>query len=424
MMIAKLLPAIVLLAPLCNAEVSSFEGDIAPILSKNGCNNSNCHGSLKGQAGFHLSVFGYNAAADYKAIVKDSDGRRIDLKNPEKSLILMKPTFQTKHGGGVRFQKDSPEYKVILKWVQEGAPVGVPGPKLVSLIVTPKEEIVLTAADQKQQLKVIGRYADGAEKDLTADVNYTSNDADVASVDASGMVAPRKSGETAVMVRSLGVVSVARVAVSLRPPIQAESAGYSRPKSFNFIDDYIFEKAERLRIVPSDLTTDAEYLRRVSLNLTGTLPTPDKVKRFLADPSPDKRARLIDELFKTSDYADFWSLKWGDQMGNTPNFLANGTGYYQLWLRQALIDNTPYDEFAKQLLTSLGNRYQFGPASYYPYLTTPLDRGAAVAQTFMGLSIECARCHDHPRENFKRDDFLGMAAFFSPDHEQDRPAHQ
>src|SRR5579862_4596308 len=155
MMIAKLLPALLLLAPFCYAEVSSFEGDIAPILTKAGCNNSNCHGSLKGQAGFHLSVFGYDAAADYKAVVKDSDGRRIDLKDPEKSLILLKPTFQVKHGGGARFQKDSPEYKAILAWIRSGAPVGVPGPKLVSLTVTPKEEIFLTAADQKQPLKVI-----------------------------------------------------------------------------------------------------------------------------------------------------------------------------------------------------------------------------------------------------------------------------
>src|SRR5579862_5994277 len=160
MMIAKLLPALLLLAPFCYAEGSSFEGDIAPILSRNGCNNSNCHGSLKGQAGFHLSVFGYDAAADYKAVVKDSEGRRIDLKNPEKSLILLKPTFQVKHGGGVRFQKDSPEYKAILEWVRQGAQVGVPGPKLVSLAITPAEEILLTAPDQKQQLKVIGRYAD------------------------------------------------------------------------------------------------------------------------------------------------------------------------------------------------------------------------------------------------------------------------
>jgi hypothetical protein len=397
------------LLPLCRAEVTSFESDIAPILSKNGCNNSNCHGALKGQNGFRLSVFGYDPAADYKAIVKENDGKRINLKDPEASLILLKPTFQVKHGGGARFSKTSPEYALILEWLKKGATEGVPGPKLVSLRVSPEDEIFLTSPEQKQQLKVIGRYSNGAEKDLTGDVNYTANDADVVSVDGSGTITVRKSGETAVMVRSLGVVGVARVAVSLRP----EASGYARPKSFNFIDDYIFDKTARLRIVPSGLTSDSEYLRRLFLDMTGTLPAPDRVRRFLADPSPDKRARLIDELFQNSDFADYWSMKWGDQLGNTPGFLANGTGYYQAWLKQALIDDMPYDEFARQLLTATGNRYQFGPASFYPYITTPLDRGAAVAQTFMGLSIECARCHDHPREKFKRADFLGLAAFFS-----------
>ena len=208
------------------------------------------------------------------------------------------------------------------------------------------------------------------------------------------------------------MVNAARVAVSLRPV----QANYQRPKSANYIDDFIFEKAEKLRIVPSDLTSDAEFLRRISLDMTGTLPSPDKVRRFLADRSPDKRSKLIDQLFQDPDFADFWSLKWGDQMGNTPNFLANGTGYYQWWLRKALADNVPYDEFARQLLTGLGDRYQVTPASYYPYLTNPLDRASAVAATFMGLSIDCARCHDHPREKFKRGDYLGpggvlLAAF-------------
>ena len=256
---------------------------------------------------------------------------------------------------------------------------------------------------------MVGRFSDGTEKDLTHDVNYTSNDDDVAAVDASGVVSLKKNGGTAVMVRSLGVQNAARVAVSLRPAL----AGYQRPKSFNYIDDYIFEKTEHLRIVPSDLANDAEYLRRISLDMTGTLPTPERVQRFLADRSPDKRTKLVDELFQSPDYADFWALKWGDEMGNTPNYLANGTGYYQKWLRDAIANNLPYDEFARQLLTGLGNRYSENPSSFFGYLTTSLERATFTAQTFMGLSLECARCHDHPRERWKRDDYLGLAAFFS-----------
>src|SRR5579862_9816583 len=235
MMIAKLLPALLLLAPFCYAEGSSFEGDIAPILSRNGCNNSNCHGSLKGQAGFHLSVFGYDAAADYKAVVKESDGRRVDLKDPEKSLILLKPTFQVKHGGGVRFAKNSPEYNALLSWLRNGAPIGVPAPKLLSLRVYPEQEIFLTNPEQKQQLVVVGRFADGVEKDLTREVNYKSNDEDIAAVDGAGSISLKKNGSTAVMVRSLGVANAVRIAVSLRPAF----ADYKRPKSSNYIDDFI-----------------------------------------------------------------------------------------------------------------------------------------------------------------------------------------
>src|SRR5262245_31411829 len=254
-MLRRILPFLALAASVHAQTTFSFEGDIAPLFTKNGCNNSSCQRSLKGQNGFRRSVFGYDPAADYKQIVKDAGGRRVDLKDPEKSLILLKPTFQVKHGGGVRFSKTSHEYKLILEWLKQGAPEGVPGPKLVSLRIVPEEEIFLTAAEQTAQLKVTGRYADGVEKDLTREVNYVSNDDSIAAVDANGVVSVRKSGETAIMVRSLGVVNAARVAVSLR----TAQANYQRPKSANYIDDFIFEKAERLRIVPSDLTGDAEY---------------------------------------------------------------------------------------------------------------------------------------------------------------------
>ena len=392
----------------------SFEADIAPIFSQRGCNSFQCHGSLNGKNGFHLSVFGYDPAADYRAVVEESGGRRINLNEAEKSLVLMKPTFQIAHEGGLRFGKDSENYQLILNWLEAGGSKGASAPSLVELRVYPQREIVLSDAEQTQQVVVVGRYADGAETDLTKQVSYKPNDDSVAEVSEAGVVSGKRSGETAIMVRSLGVVNVLRVAVALRP----ELTDYRRPSSENFVDDLILEKLERLRIRPSNLSTDEEFVRRVYLDLIGTLPTAEEARGFLADRSPDKRRKVIDHLFERVEYADFWSLKWGDQLTNSIEFLQNATPYYQMWLRKALRENMAYDEFARQLLTSAGHRYEVAPTNYFSEekCCRPLDlldMTTFTAQTFLGLSLECARCHDHPSEKWKRNDYLGLAAFLA-----------
>jgi hypothetical protein len=386
----------------------SFDADIAPVFSKRGCTQTACHGAINGQNGFRLSQFGYDPAADYEVIVTAAEGRRINLNEPEQSLILQKPTFQVPHGGGVRFETGSEDYIAILNWIQQGAPKGEPGSPLVSLKVFPPGEVFLTSLEQKQQLVVVGVYADGSQRDLTTQVNYHANDDTVAAISATGLLEAKRSGETAVMIRSLGAVGAARVAVSLRPAV----AGYQRPPSNNFIDDFIFRKLEKLRIVPSGLSTDSEFLRRVYLDVMATLPTPAEARAFLADRSPDKRSRLIDGLFERIEYADYWSLKWGDQLTNSPEVLFNGTGYFQMWLRKALADNMPYDEYATALLTSGGSRYAALPTSYYGSFKAPLELAAFTSQTFMGVSLECARCHDHPNEKWRQSDFNGLAGFF------------
>jgi hypothetical protein len=402
--------ALVVIRELGGPRKLSFANDIAPIFSRAGCNASGCHGALNGQGGFKLSLFGYDPDADYQAIVKDNSGRRVDLKYPEESLILLKPTFTMRHGGGQVITENSLEYRALHDWVAAGAPQGrTGGPRLEKLFVYPNDQRFLTGPDQKQQLVVVGKYNDGREVDMTRLVRYSSSDETVAMVSQGGLVQPRRSGETNIMVRSLGAVGAARVAVVLRPPL----AAHQKMARNNFIDDLVLEKLEKMRIIPSEICTDNEYVRRVYLDLIGTLPAPEEVRAFLRDRSRDKRTRLIDALFKRPEYADFWSLKWGDLLTNSPQFLYNGTAYFQSWLRDAFAHNMPYDRFVRELLTSSGGTYQALPTNFYAAGKKPEDMATFTSQAFLGLSLECARCHDHPSEKWKRDDFLGLAAFFS-----------
>jgi hypothetical protein len=387
-----------------------FATDIAPILSRYGCNASGCHGALNGQADFKLSLFGYDPDADYEAIVKANDGRRLNLKSPEESLLLAKPTFAIAHGGGQIIQKDSLEYKALRDWIGAGAPQGkAGGPRLERLQVYPEGQRLLVTSGQQQQLVVIGKYSDGREVDMTRQVRYTPSDESVVSVTPEGLVSAKRTGEVNIMVRSLGAVGVSRMAVVLRPRLKHVPALARN----NYIDDLIFEKLIQLQMLPSDLCTDSEFIRRVYLDVMGTLPKPSEVRAFLADRSPSKRARLVDTLFARPEYADFWSLKYGDLFTNSPQFLYNGTAYYQTWLRDAISKNKPYDQFARELLTASGGTYQALPTNFYTVQKKPEDMATFVSQSFLGISLECARCHDHPSEKWKRDDFMGLAAFFS-----------
>ena len=387
-----------------------FAADIAPILSRYGCNASGCHGALNGQAGFKLSLFGYEPDADYDAIVKANEGRRVNLKSPEESLLLAKPAFTIAHGGGQIIQKDSLEYKALRDWIAAGAPQGkAGGPRLERLQVYPEGQRLLVTSGQQQQLVVIGKYSDGREVDMTRQVRYTPSDETVASVSPEGLVSAKRTGEVNIMVRSLGAVGVSRMAVVLRPPLKHLPTLVRN----NYIDDLIFEKLLRLRMLPSALCSDSEFIRRVHLDVMGTLPRPAEVRAFLADRSPEKRERLVDTLFTRPEYADFWSMKYGDLFTNSPQFLYNGTAYYQSWLRDALSKNKPYDQFARDLLAASGGTYQALPTNFYTVQKKPEDMATFVSQAFLGVSLECARCHDHPSEKWKRDDFMGLAAFFS-----------
>jgi len=388
----------------------SFVNDIAPIFTRLGCSSSSCHGALNGQHGFKLSLFGYEPETDYKAVVEASDGRRINRAEPAKSLILLKPTQSVPHGGGKRFEIGSLEYQALREWIEAGAPAGGSDEsKMVRLEVVPRERVLLSA-DALQQLVVLAHYADGTTADVTRKVRYQSNDDSIATVSTDGLVAAKRSGEAAILVRSLDQVTAARIGVSLSPT----APNYPRVPRQNFIDDFVFSKLKRLNIVPSELCADEEFLRRASLDLIGVLPTAEEARKFLASRDANKRAKLVDELLERPEYADFWGLYWSDRLSNSRQFLyEKGTFFFQQWLREAMEQNLPYDQFARELITATGGLYEVAPTSYYPLMKKAEDMATTTSQVFLGVSLECARCHDHPFEKWKQDDFLGFAAFFA-----------
>src|SRR5579863_1893291 len=280
----------------------SFVKDIVPIFTKSGCANSNCHGSIRGQAGFKLSLFGYEPDIDYDAIVKAQDGRRINRDDPAKSLILMKPTFSIPHGGGERFKVGSLEYEAILDWIKDGATYDSAGsPRLNTIRVTP-EEVTLVGLGSKRRLAVSGTYTDGSTEDLTRKVQYSANDESVLDVSPNGEISAKRAGETAIMVRTLGKAVAARIAVIETPPMK----DYPEVARNNFIDELIFSKLKRVNIVPSALSSDSEFVRRVYLDTIGLLPTLEESETFLASKDPEKRAGLIDELMERPEFAEVW----------------------------------------------------------------------------------------------------------------------
>jgi hypothetical protein len=391
-----------------------FDADIAPVFSKLGCNNSACHGALNGQNGFKLSLFGYDAPSDYDAIVKHSDARRIDRQHPEQSLLLRKASFGVAHGGGKLMEKNSLEYTTLLQWIRDGVPMGVTGgPTLLSVKMLPGGFRVLENLSERLQMAAIGTYSDGARVDLTEKVRYSSSDETIASVDATGLVTPKRNGEVTVLIRTLGRLDAMRVAVAVRPELPELSQ--QSPPVRNFVDEVVFTKLRKLKIAPSQLSTDAQFFRRVYLDAIGRLPTAQESSAFLNDSDPNKRDKLIDELLDRPEYAQFWALKWGDLFMIRDIFNMNNTPFAHEYFRRNFAEDRPYTEVVREMLTGVGPLAEVGPNNFYSREDRrPAEEYATlVSQTLLGVSLECARCHDHPKEKWKRDDFLGLAAFFS-----------
>lgn len=386
----------------------SFLGDIAPILTERGCTGSNCHGSVRGKAGFKLSLFGGKPSQDYEAIVKANDGRRLNLAKPAESLLLTKPTMRVPHGGGPRFKSDSQQFELIRRWIETGMRYDAGTPPLLSMQVHPAEQI-LVGPGVTQRLVVVGRYADGTSADLTQHVRFSSNDDSTASVNDDGVVTAKRRGETAIMIRIQGKTAVSRIAVIAAPA----GPDYVLAKSSNFVDDLVFQKLKRLNIAPSPLSEDYVFVRRVYLDTLGVLPTAGETREFLADTTPDKRSRLIDALLKRPEFTDLWAMKFADL------FLVGGTGLkggWQLyrWMRQSLQDGKPYDQMVREMVVGGGSFvYNATPNFYVGMMMGPEGMVTQVSQSLLGVRMDCAKCHDHPFENWTQNDFYSFGAFFT-----------
>jgi hypothetical protein len=387
-----------------------FENDIIPLLSRFGCNSSGCHGGAEGQNGFKLSVFGFDPVADHAALTKEARGRRIFLAAPEQSLLLMKMSGAVSHGGGIRITRDSLEYDTIRGWIAAGTPMGDPkAPYVTGIRVEPGErQLDMNAV---QQLRVMARYSDGRDVDVTAHAKFQSNNDGLASVSADGLVsAGRAAGEVAVMASFMGSVATFQAIIPRGDVI----AQYPAVPENNFIDGFVFQKLKKLNIIPSDLCGDAEYLRRVYLDVIGTLPTAAEARRFLTDKRPQRRALLVNELLQRPEFADYWALQWADMLRVDRQALGHKGAYaFYRWIRDSLAGNKPVDQFAREVVTAEGSLDENGPANFYKVVSRPGDRSSTLAQVFLGVRIACAECHHHPFDRWSQTDYFGMQAFFT-----------
>jgi hypothetical protein len=391
------------------AEPPHFENDILPILARHGCNASGCHGKAEGQGGLKLSVFASDPEADYAALAKEGRGRRTMPTSPDASLVLRKATGRVAHGGGTRLQYGGEDYRALRDWIAAGMPVGAPdAPRVVSLRVEPTERVMKPKAEQ--QLKVFAKYSDGAEKDVTRHSRFQSNADAITSVSASGMVtAYDVPGEAAVMAAYLGEVGLFRVVV----PRPGEPVQNTLPQ-FNVIDKLVDAKLAKLNVAPSGLCDDAEYLRRVYLDLTGTLPTAEEARKFLSDTTKDKRTKLVGSMLDKPEFADLWALRWADLLRVDRQALGHQRAHlYYKWVRDSISANKPFDEFARELVTAEGPVNEVGPANFFKVVTKPGEVAGTVSQVFLGVRIACAECHHHPFDRWKQSDYYGMTAFFA-----------
>ncbi|HEX8202660.1 MAG TPA: DUF1549 domain-containing protein, partial [Isosphaeraceae bacterium] len=389
----------------------NFPNGVVPIFTKLGCNSGGCHGKASGQNGFKLSLLGFEPALDHDSLVKEGRGRRLFVAAPDQSLLLLKATGRLPHGGGKRMDVAGDEYQILRRWVAAGVPYGAPEDPVVTRISVFPEHRVTTRRNA-QQIAVTAHYSDGTREDVTRRAQYESNDTEVAGVDDAGRVRTLDlSGEAAVMVRYQGHVAVFRATV----PLGATTPSYEFPHQ-TIVDAFTHRKWRELGLVPSDLATDEPFLRRVFLDLTGTLPNPARVRAFAADADPLKRSRLVDELLETDEYADVFAHKWADilrvRRGTNGADRAYGTFAFHAWIREAVAADLPYDEFVDAILGALGDETRVPSAVWYKDLQSPEQIVDDMAQVFLGLRIACAQCHHHPYETWSQDDYWGLAAFF------------
>ena len=412
-----LVNAVVLLSTVGFAEPPpSFLRDVMPVLSKSGCNAGTCHGNAKGKGGFALSLRGFNPAADHASITDELAGRRISRNNPQFSLLLQKPLAEAPHMGGKRFDRDSWQYSVLKQWIEAGAPgPATDEPKTTNLIVKLGEEVfnghqvVLVEPQASLQFHVTAEFSDGSKRDVTHIAVYEVANL-TASASPDGLVKRKDFGETTVMVSYLNQqVGVPIAFVPTRPDF-----AWNSPSPANLIDEHVFDKLQRLRTNPSDLCDDHVFLRRAYVDLLGMLPTAEEARAFVADESSEKRSRLIDELLQRPEFAQMWALRWSDLLRNEEKSLdKQGVTVFHEWMRNSFASGKPLNEFAHELIAARGSTYKNPPANYWRPMRDPVTRAEATARLFLGVRLQCAKCHNHPFDRWTQDDYYSWAALFT-----------
>jgi hypothetical protein len=390
----------------------TFLRDVAPILNKTGCTSGPCHGAAKGKNGFKLSLRGYDPQFDYEALLYDLAGRRFNRAEPGRSLMLAKPTQQIAHGGGLRFEKNSEYYKTIYNWIAQGVPFGDPAKDAVASIEVSPKDIAMPKPGETVQVKVVAQYKDGQTRDVTKEATVESNVPDVAKVDAKALVSGERIGEATMLIRFQG--KYATIPLTILNPKPGFT--WKQVAQNNFIDTLIDAKLQKLHIQPSALADDATFLRRVTLDMTGQLPTAEEVRSFLADATPTKakRAKMIDKLIARPSYTDYWTIKWGDLLQSSRKYLGEkGTFAFREWIRDSIATNKPYDKMVRELLTSRGSSYEDPAANFYRITREPKPTMEKTTQVFLGVRMVCAQCHDHPFERWTQNQYYQMSAFFS-----------
>lgn len=420
-----------------------FERHLMGVFGRAGCNSGSCHGSFQGRGGFRLSLFGYDPEKDYMALTRDVLGRRLNPVDPDNSLLLLKATGQVPHDGGVRFQKDSWQYKLFKEWITAGAPWQKGSGEVANISVNPPEH-AFKKAGEVGKISVKARFADGSEEDITSLCDYRINDDTVAELAGPGQVKSLRPGDTAMVVSYRGNVLPVRLLV----PVESKGQYHAAPE-VNYIDKHVFTKLKRLNVEPSALASDAEFLRRVTIDTIGTLPTPDEVRAFLNNKDPNKRAQKIDELLAHPMHAALWATKFSDITGNDTPALENPqqlkpklSQMWHDWFRKRVADNMPYDEIVRGVLCAT-SRDDLTPEKYIEevkkieeaankgFATTYADRksldlfwrrqqnvpveqwGEKVAAAFLGIRLECAQCHKHPFDRWTQTDYRAHANVFT-----------
>ncbi|MBD3673156.1 MAG: DUF1549 domain-containing protein [Planctomycetaceae bacterium] len=405
--------ALLAATPLCGEEVDqpvSFVNDVIPVLTKAGCNMGACHAKAGGgQNGFQLSMLGFEPSQDYESMVKEGHGRRLFLPAPAQSLLLKKATGQTPHGGGTRFSQNSESYQVLKQWIQQGAAYSTGGvPELVSIEIQPKRGVIEKGG--QQQLKVLATYSDDSIRDITRLALYESNTEAMSHVTSDGLVKVLDlPGKIAVMVRYQGRMAVFTASVPSGLSVE------EMPEPTNFIDEQIFANLKEIGISPSPVCDDATFLRRVTLDIAGRLPSPEEATAFLENTDPDKRNQVIESLLQSPGYADYFASKWTPLLKNRRDAASDITANFAFhaWIRDSLLANVPYDQFVRELLAATGTVIGNPPVAWYKRVKDPKEQIEDVAQLFLGVRMQCAQCHHHPFERWSQDDYYSLTAFFT-----------